>query len=104
MHCLFHTDDMVSLVFQAGHGGHGFREIFPVHTEFGSDGRLVDLRRRRDCADAAKADLVYLERVAAAESLADIVRTAHVVQYYDNSGLFGVFVLLDRHAAELYIQ
>ena len=91
---LLHAHDGVTFRPQGRHGFQGRSVMGPVHAELGTQGRLMDFRRRRRGGDAAQAELFDPEGVAGAEGRADVVLAAHVVEHQGKGRFAGLLVLL----------
>ena len=60
-HCLLGTYDCISVFLEATDRVHRIVHMLPCDTVFRSEGRLMDLSRRRNRAYSAKPYLIYLE-------------------------------------------
>ena len=80
---LLGTYDRIAIFLETTHSFHGVIDMFPCDAVFRSEGGLVDFCRRRNGTDAAKPDLVYLERIRCPECGADIVCAPDIVKHYN---------------------
>lgn len=98
-HCLLDADDGIAGLLQAGNRIKRVFRVFPFNAEFRPEGGLVDFSGRRHGTYPAKPYLIHPEGICTAESRADIVGAADIVQHDDNAGFRELPVLLRRNPA-----
>ena len=86
------------------YGIHGVIHMLPLYTVLRTKSGLMNFGRWRHGTYSAQPDLVYLEGVRCTESRADIMGTAYIVQYDNNSRFRQFLVLVGRNTAKFDVQ
>ena len=100
---LLYAYDGIALFFEGRDSLYGVVEVLPREAVFRPEGGFMDLGRRRAGTNPAQYDTVRLERVAAAECAADIVRTAYIVKNHHHAGRRECPVFFRSYAAKFDI-